>query len=549
MRFGDTPLAEAAGAILAHSLKLADRTLKKGRVLTDADVAALAASGLESVVAARLEDGDVGENEAADEVARALAGDNVSLRRAFTGRANFYADAAGLCVVDRDAVERFNLVDETITLATLPPDALVRPKEMVATVKIIPYAVRRDAVAACARLAAAPVVEVAPFRARRVALIQTRLAGMKESILDKTVDATRDRLAELGSKLIVERRCEHREDALATELPLALAQGAEMVLVAGASAILDRRDVIPAAIVAQGGVIDHFGMPVDPGNLLLMGRIGAVAVLGLPGCARSPRVNGFDWVLRRLLADLPVDAAVLARMGVGGLLGEIPTRPHPRAKVTEEDEAEGADVPRAPRIAALVLAAGRSSRMGTVNKLLIGIDGKPMVRHAVEAVRDAGLAPIIVVTGHERERVAAALSGMNVTIVHNPAYAEGLSASLKAGLAALPDDIDGVLVGLGDMPQVRSGDIERLVAAFNPVEGRSIVVPSRNGKRGNPVLWAKRFIPDMRQVAGDVGARHLIGAYPEAVIEIEMASDGVLTDIDTPQALAKLAGSARIEVA
>ncbi len=155
-------------------------------------------------------------------------------------------------------------------------------------------------------------------------------------------------------------------------------------MIAGASAILDRRDVIPAAIVAAGGAIDHFGMPVDPGNLLLMGRVGSVPVLGLPGCARSPRVNGFDWVLRRLLASLPVDAAVLARMGVGGLLSEIPTRPHPRAGTAEDGPVPTA--PRLPRIAALVLAAGRSSRMGTINKLLIGIDGQPMVRHAVAAV-------------------------------------------------------------------------------------------------------------------------------------------------------------------
>ena len=321
-----------------------------------------------------------------------------------------------------------------------------------------------------------------------------------------------------------------------------------IVLIAGASAILDRRDVIPAAIAAVGGVIEHFGMPVDPGNLLLMGRVGAIPVLGLPGCARSPRVNGFDWVLRRLLADLPVDAAVLARMGVGGLLSEIPTRPHPRAGVGDDEAKDAPAVPRAPRIAALVLAAGRSSRMGTINKLLIGIDGKPMVRHAVAAVEEAGLAPIIVVTGHERDRVAAALEGAGVTLVHNPAYAEGLSSSLKAGIAALPEDIDGVLIGLGDMPRVGSGDIERLVAAFNPVEGRAIIVPTRNGKRGNPVLWAKRFLPEMRQVAGDVGARHLIGAYPEAVAEIEMPGDGVLTDIDTPQALARLAHSARIDV-
>ena len=548
MKFGDTPLAEAAGAILAHSLKYGDRTLKKGRVLTDADVAALAAAGVTSVVTARLEDGDIGENEAAEAVARSLAGPHVTLGRAFTGRANFFADAAGICVVDRSAVERFNLVDETITLATLPVDAVVAPKEMVATVKIIPFAVSQRAVAACTTLASAPLFYVAPFQPWRVMLIQTRLPGFKESILDKTVETTRERLAALGSTLAVERRTGHSEAALASELAAALAGGAEMVLIAGASAILDRRDVIPAAITACGGVIDHFGMPVDPGNLLLMGRVGAIPVLGLPGCARSVRANGFDWVLRRMIARLPVDATVLAGMGVGGLLSEIPSRPLPRAQATPELAAESVAAPRAPRIAALVLAAGRSSRMGTINKLLIRIDGKPMVRHAIEAVSAAGLTPVIVVSGHQREAVEAALAGQEVTTVHNPAFAEGLSSSLKAGLAVLPDDIDGVLVCLGDMPRVMAADIERLVGAFNPVEGRAIIVPTRNGKRGNPVLWAKRFIPEMREVAGDVGARHLIGSYPESVAEVEMTSDGVLTDIDTPQALARLAATAKIEL-
>ncbi len=548
MKFGETPLAGAEGAILAHTLKAGDRTLKKGRVISAADIEALQKSGMTSVVAARLEAGDVGENEAASLLAAELAGAHVSAGKAFTGRANFYGDAAGLCVVDEAAVERFNRIDETITLATLPRDSVVAPKEMVATVKIIPFAVRADALASCRALAKTPIFHVAPFRALRVALIQTVLPGLKASILDKTAATTRARLDALGSILVSEARADHREAALVPELRKALDGGADLVLIAGASAILDRRDVIPAAIAATGGTIEHFGMPVDPGNLLLIGRKGGVALLGLPGCARSPRVNGFDWVLRRIVADLPVDDAALARMGVGGLLSEIPTRPQPRAKESD-DAGEEPAAPHAPRIAALVLAAGRSSRMGTINKLLITIDGKPMVRHTVDAVREAGLDPVIVVTGHERERVEAAVRDAAVTFVHNPAYAEGLSSSLKTGLGAVPNGADGVLIGLGDMPQVGAADIERLVLAFNPVEGRAIIVPVRNGKRGNPVLWARRFIPEMlHEVAGDVGARHLIGAYPEAVVEVEMPSDGVLTDIDTPQALARLAGSARVEV-
>lgn len=544
MIFGEVAVADCAGAILAHSLKLPKGIMKKGRALTAADAATLTAAGIRTVVAARLEAGDVGENEAAAELARAVAGDNVSVGAAFTGRTNLFADCHGLAMLDRAAVDRFNSIDERVTLATVMPAAAVELKQMVATLKIIPFAVPRSVLDEClaAARAGGALLRIAPFKVKRVALIQTTLPGFKESILAKTVETTRERLAALGSPLLLERRVEHASAALAPLIAEAIAAGADLVLVAGASAILDRRDVIPAAIVAAGGRIEHFGMPVDPGNLMLMGRVGSTPVLGLPGCARSPKVNGFDWVLQRLLADLPAGPAEIMGMGVGGLLADIPSRPLPRALAVADEPAAPA-APRAPHIAALVLAAGQSRRMGTLNKLLIEIDGMPMVRRVVEMLRQSKAEPIVVVTGHESERVAAALAGLPVTLVHNSDYVQGLSTSLKRGIAALPADADGALISLGDMPRVTAAEIDRLIAAFNPVEGRGICVPTRQGKRGNPVLWSRRFFDEMLQVAGDVGARHLIGAYPEMVAEVEMSDDGVLTDIDTPQALAKLAAS------
>ena len=542
MKFGEIPVAECAGAILAHSLKVSKSVYKKGRVLSAADGEALAAAGFNTVVAARLEAGDVGENEAAAELAKATAGDGIRIAGAYTGRANLFATVHGLAVIDRAAIDRFNRIDDTLTLATVGPYVVVAPDQMLATLKVIPFAVSRAAVEKCLAVAreTGPLLQIAPLRAQRVALIQTRLAGLKESILDKTAGTTRDRLAALGSCLVRESRCDHTAAALAPEIAAAIEAGAELVLIAGASAIVDRRDVIPAAIIAAGGAIEHFGMPVDPGNLMLMGRAGAVPVLGLPGCARSPKVNGFDWVLQRLLADLPAGSREIMGMGAGGLLADIPSRPLPRALATQE---AATPAPRAPRIAALVLAAGQSRRMGMLNKLLIEIDGVPMVRRVVEMLRQSRAAPIVVVTGHERARIETVLEGLPVTLMHNSDFAQGLSTSLRAGIAALGAEIDGALVCLGDMPRVSAAEVDRLIAAFNPVEGRGIVVPTRNGKRGNPVLWSKQFFSEMSQVAGDVGARHMIGAYPEMVAEVEMAGDGVLTDIDTPQALAKLAAS------
>jgi molybdenum cofactor cytidylyltransferase len=537
MRFGEIALAEAEGAILAHSTKAGSRTLKKGRRLDAADIAALRDAGIARVVAARLEPGDVPEDEAATRLARAAAGQNVSVAEAFTGRVNLFAETRGLLQVDRKKLDALNLVDESVTIATLEPWAVVEPRQMVATVKIIPFAAPGAVVDKCAALAAG-LVEVRPFRPMRTAVIQTELPTVKPSVLEKTGEITRQRLAALDASVVAEARSPHAEVPLAEKISEAV-RGSDLVLVVGASAIVDRRDVIPAAVERAGGKVEHFGMPVDPGNLLLLGRIGEVPVLGLPGCARSPKLNGFDWVLQRLAAGVPVTRQDVMQMGAGGLLAEIPSRPQPRGGDAKPEK------PRAPRIGALVLAAGQSRRMGGPNKLLVPIDGVPMVRRTAEAVLASGAAPVVAVLGHQRDAIAAALAGLDLRLIDNPDFADGLSTSLKRGLAALPDNLDGALVCLGDMPMVRPEEIRKLIAGFNPLEGRAILVPTRRGKRGNPVLFARRFFAEMQEIAGDAGAKHLLGAYPEIVAEVPMGSEGVLLDFDTPESLETFARTGR----
>jgi molybdenum cofactor cytidylyltransferase len=540
MIFADLPVLDAVGALLVHSVKVGKLAFRKGRKLSLDDARALAAAGLATVTVARLDREDVGEDVAATRIAEVLAGRNVTLATAFTGRCNVLATAAGVLVVDRERLDRINLVDEAVTIATLPPYDVARPREMVATVKIIPFAVSRTVLNVCIDVAAdgGPLVRVAAFRPRSIGLIQTRLLGVKESVLDKTVGIINDRLAALGCPPVSESRCAHETAALAVAIADMRGRGCEMVLIAGASAITDRRDVIPAAIERAGGRVDHFGMPVDPGNLLLLGRLAdGTHVLGLPGCVRSPKLNGFDWVLQRLIADLPVSRSDIMRMGAGGLLKEIPTRPQPRAGT---DEPSTVVAPRLPKIAAIVLAAGRSSRMGAANKLLTEVDGTPMVRRAVYAAATSQARPVVVVTGNEQGKVQAVLRGCKATFVHNSRFAEGMSTSLQVGLAALPANIDGALICLGDMPLVTAAALDRLIAAFDPLEGRAICVPTWNGKRGNPVLWDRRFFAAMADLAGDVGAKHLIGEHADLVAEVAMSDDAVLTDIDTPEALAAL---------
>ncbi len=271
-------------------------------------------------------------------------------------------------------------------------------------------------------------------------------------------------------------------------------------------------------------------MPVDPGNLLLIGKAGGVPVLGAPGCARSPVENGFDWVLMRLLAGLKVSRADLTGMGVGGLLMEIVTRPQPRVPV-------GTDGNR--NVAAVILAAGRSTRMGGPNKLLAELGSKTLVRIVTEQALASKASEVIVVTGHQAVEVEKSLAGLKVKFVRNPDFASGLASSVKAGIAAVPATADGAVVCLGDMPLIDAHLIDRLIEAFAPDRGNLIAMPVSDGRRGNPVLWSRRFFSELMTLDGDIGARHLIAKHGEAVAEVPVEGHGAFLDIDTPEALAE----------
>jgi molybdenum cofactor cytidylyltransferase len=237
----------------------------------------------------------------------------------------------------------------------------------------------------------------------------------------------------------------------------------------------------------------------------------------------------------------------MMRMGVGGLLKEMETRPMPRDKATATPRS-GAAPRSAPVIAAVVLGAGRSRRMAPHNKLLVtDKSGKPMIARVIDNVLSSNARPILVVTGHQADQVEHALGGRPVRYVHAQDYAEGLSASLKAGIAAVPPECAAALVCLGDMPLVTGRMIDRLLSMYDPDEGRLIVLPTFRGKQGNPMLWDRRFFPEILQISGDSGARFLIGKHTDRVCEVEMADDAVLRDFDTTESLATLPRGMRPE--
>lgn len=537
MRFGRVPLNQAEGAILAHSLSEGTLRLKKGHLLTATDLMLLAQGGVETLIVAQLDPGDVGEDEAAQALAEAFAGSHIRAGPAATGRVNLFATRAGLLRADRLAVDDLNGIDPAITFACLADRTQVDAGDMVATIKIIPLAVSAAALKQARTTIATPgLARVAVFRPVRAGLIATQLPQLKQSVMDKTRDLLAQRLARSGSRLMEEVRVPHSVEAVAAEIAR-MADKCDMVIIFGASAVTDAQDVIPAAIQTAGGAVERVGMPVDPGNLLVLGSVGQAGVIGAPGCARSPKENGFDWVLARMLAGETPSARDISRMGVGGLLKEIPNRPQPRQSARGKADTVF-------KVGAVLLAAGRASRMGEAagHKLMAEFDGEPLVRKMARTALASKTAQKVVVTGHRAGDIAAALADLDVKLVDNPAFGSGMASSLQAGLRALDGDIAGALVLLGDMPALTSDHLDKLIEAFAAADGEAIVRACDGGIRGNPVILPREAFDDAMALSGDVGARTLVesGAWPVRDVDIGPAAR---LDVDTAEAVRQAGGT------
>ncbi|MGI9306856.1 MAG: NTP transferase domain-containing protein [Gammaproteobacteria bacterium] len=521
MKFLIIAAEKAEGKILAHSLRTAGGKIPKGRMLSAEDIRKIKESGAAQIAAAEIEPGDMREDEAAAAVAAAVCGAHALRDKAAHGRANLRAETDGVLIYDAESLAALNRVCPEITLAALPPFARTEKNGIIGTVKIIPFAVPAQHVRAAADCK--NIFSVRPFVSRAVDLIQTKLSAADEKIMDKTAALTARRLAERNNALRGEHRCAHRRDAVAEAIAEAMRAPPDVLLFAGACAVCDEGDEIPAAIASAGGEIERVGMPVDPGNLLVLGKIGNTRCVVLPGCARSPKLNGFDLVLDRLLSGAALSSEEIAKMGAGGLLADIPARPFRRAPAAK------------PKIGALLLAAGISKRMPGKNKLLMPWRGKPLIFHAAktlaEARRRGFVQQAVMVCGMDAAKTAAAVKDLNLPAVENARYKTGMASSIICGLDALEaeNNLDGVLVMLGDMPLVSAADIRAVAAAFVSAED-GIAVPVCGGKRGNPALFGRRHFAAIRALQGDAGARSLFSQYAAAEAK---AGEGALFDVDS----------------
>lgn len=335
MKFGPVPIGEAAGKILAHKMLSNDgkKLFNKGHLLTNTDIETLRGQQIETVIVADLSTTDLDENEAARRVGTALVGDNVRVTAPGVGRANLIATVTGPLRINVSVLDRLNNIDEGITIATLREHTLVQTGQLLALVKIIPFGIATARVEDVEATAGenAPVIAVRPLEARKVSLILSGPESARDSLFNEFVPPIQKRIMQLGSTLQTITTIPGYVDTyIARAIRSAHQEQHDLILIASISATIDHDDVIPSAIRAAGGSVAHFGVPVDPGSLLVLGYIGQTPVIGAPGCVKSLQTNVIDLILPRLLAGERLTRADLVAMGHGGLLEDISERPMPR---------------------------------------------------------------------------------------------------------------------------------------------------------------------------------------------------------------------------
>ena len=522
---------ESKGSILAQSYNLSERKLSKGTRVSKAIVELLNKENIKSILCAVPDENDMDEDAAAEAISNAIDRNRIYAEEASTGRVNFRTPALGVVRYNRDLIKKINLVDESIAFSIVEHNQLLAKNDLIATLKIIPFFASKIYVErVVALLSKYEIFKIHRLEEKKVDFIQTYYDWQKRSIFKATSNVTRSRLDALGCLLEKETLIPHDHESLCSEIKSSLDSGAQVLLISGASAITDRSDYIPRAILSVGGEIIQYGLAVDPGNLLLIGQIGSTTVIGMPGCARSPKLNGFDWVLQLLMANIPITKEELADMGAGGLLMEIASRPLPRALSKSVYK-------RGKKIMGVILAAGNSTRMGKDNKLLRNVGDASLVRNTAVEMLNSDVDSCSIVLGYQSDKVAEVIKDLNISLILNPLWQEGQASSLKAALNTLDDTYSDLLIMLGDLPGVKSRHINTIIEEHLLTNNRrsKITIPSFNGKKGNPVIWGRSFFPDLSNLEGDVGGRALFNHHPAAINLLDMDDPAVVTDTDTPE--------------
>ena len=518
--------AETLGDILAHSIFLKVGRIRKGKIISQEDINLMLQDGIENIYVGEFDNDDLDENYASKKIAEAICVDGVTRSPTYSGKTNITSKYDGLIEIDKEKVFELNRLSTNIAVSTLNNHDIVYNGDHILSVKIISYAINKaDLEKIINFLNTNKIIQLKPFKSLKFGVIYTESVNEKKNIIEKTKKSIKSRVSDYNSTIMDEIIVKHDIEAIKLALEKQLTMDIDCLLFFLSSSVADVSDILPSIISEFGGKITSYGMPLDPGNLTLSGYINNHKILVAAGSARSDALNGLDWHLNSLHAGIEIDQDIIDSLGVGGLLKDIDFAVR-RKRISKNINTKKAN------IAAIVLSAGESKRMGEDNKLLLKVNGKTIIANYIENISKSNVSEILVVTGHQSDLIQGELEKYDVNFIYNPDYKDGMSTSLRAGINALSTNIDAAMICLPDMPLIGIYEINKLIDYYNPKIGNEICIATSNEQRGNPVLWDKKYFNELSDIKGDKGGRHLLSQYEEKSVEVNLG-EAVSFDVDT----------------
>ena len=537
MKFGEFPAYDALGLELVHDVKCQGKTLKKGHILTSADLSLLKYSGIKTITGVQFSSEDVLPETTADILLKTLAGDYLRYTMPDeTGYSEIFADIDGTFVFDQERLKRFNMHSELISLITIQPYIPVYKGQFIANLRVFGPAVPAEKLnEAITKISGTgPLLKVAPYAFCKIGFIRTLISNSSIPPMDD--DKLAARFAAFGFRIVYSDLCEHNVAAIEKAVRNAIDAEAEIVLVESQNPPLHRDDIVPMGFKEAAADIDRLGWPVDTGLSLVIGHKNNVKLLGYS--AEDAEQPAFDRLLRFMATNSLPNPDTFSSLAMNGLsLGRMTKR---ISKEQMQNSIAVASLTDSEKIAVVILAAGSSRRMVGTNKLLESINGLPMIEHVVRSALSSNADYVVVVTGHDAKFIEKRLEQYDVKIVRNADYVSGVLGSVRLGLAVLPPDIAGAVILPADMPAFTEDYIDKLIEAFDfTAKRRPVVLPVFNSVRHNPVLWPRDLFNVVKIVPEDSQFVPALIEHSDYIKEIPLKDDLPLTDINTRGDLTK----------
>ena len=525
MKIFEKSIQKTFGYLLMHSVFLKDGRIRKGKIIDQDDIRMMEKSNISKVYVGEFEEGDISENSASSLIAKAIAKSQFSISPTLSGKTNITSTADGLIEIDEEKVTKLNSLSPNIAVSTLNNHDVVYRGDHIISIKIISYVISSSDLKKIINfLKKNKIIKLKNFTSMRFGVIYTTAKNEKRSLVEKTKKSIKSRISDYNSTIMHESVIPHDYGSLKAKIEQLIESDINCILLFLSTSITDVNDIVPSVINNLGGAVKSFGMPVDPGNLTLSGKINEVDIIAAAGSARSDTLNGLDWHLNCIHANIAVTQAMVNSLGVGGLLKDIDFAVK-RKRVSKTIDTKKSN------IAAVVLCAGESKRMGSKNKLLLKVEGKTLIKNYIDNISKSNVSEIVIVTGHQSSEIEKELDGYDLKFIYNEKYREGMSTSLNTGINSLSKNINAAIICLPDMPMIGIYEINKLIEYYNPKIGHEICVATYNDQRGNPVLWDKKYFKKLMQITGDKGGRYLLPKFLDKSVEVKLG-EAVAFDVD-----------------